>query len=44
VRTGEMVSVDKGREIRLGPSDRTFRLGALPASACDDLRRAIREE
>ncbi len=44
LRTGEMVSVDKGREFKLGPSDRTFRLNAMPASACDDLRRAIREE
>ncbi len=44
LRTGQLVSVDKGREIRLGPSDRTFRLNAMPASACDDLRRAIREE
>lgn len=44
LRTGELVSVDKGREIRLGASDRTFRLVALPASACDDLRQAIREE
>lgn len=44
LRTGEMVSVDKGREIRLGPSDRTFRLSPMPASACDDLRQAIREE
>ncbi|MGL4441160.1 MAG: hypothetical protein ACRCUE_18030 [Bosea sp. (in: a-proteobacteria)] len=44
LRTGELVSVDKGREIRLGASDRTFRLSVLPASACDDFRRAIREE
>lgn len=44
LRTGELVSVDKGREFRLGASDRTFRLGAMPTSACDDLRRAIREE
>ncbi len=44
LRTGEFVSIDKGRAFRLGPSDRTFRLNILPASACDDLRRSIREE
>ncbi|MCZ8183918.1 MAG: hypothetical protein O9322_13170 [Beijerinckiaceae bacterium] len=44
LRTGEKVSVDKGREFRLAASDRTFRLRALPASACEDLRRAIRDE
>ncbi len=44
LRTGDRVSVDKGSEFRLGPSDRTFRLSSMPASACDDLRQAIREE
>jgi hypothetical protein len=44
LRTGSKVSVDKGHEIRLGGADRTFLLRSLPASACDDLRRAIREE
>jgi hypothetical protein len=44
LRTGVLVSVDKGREVRLAGTDRAFRLRALPAAACDDLRRAIREE
>lgn len=44
LRTGDKVSVDKGSEIKLPATDRTFRLRARPASDCDDLRRAIREE
>ncbi len=44
LRTGGMVSVDKGREFKLVAADRTFRLRALPVTACDDLKRAIREE
>jgi hypothetical protein len=44
LRTGEKVSVDKGREFKLAAADRAFRLRALPPAACDDLRRAIREE
>jgi hypothetical protein len=44
LRAGDKVSVDKGLEFRLAASDRTFRLRSLPAAACDDLRRAIREE
>jgi hypothetical protein len=44
LRTADKVSIDKGREFRLVAADRVFRLRALPASACDDLRRSIREE
>lgn len=44
LRTGSQVSIDKGREMRLGAADRVFRLTKLPAAACDDLRKAIREE
>ncbi len=44
LRTGDKVSIDKGREFKLAAADRVFRLFALPVSACDDLRRAIREE
>ena len=44
LRTGNMVSIDKGREVKLAATDRTFRLRSMPVSACEDLRRAIREE
>lgn len=44
LRTGPKVSVDKGQMIRLGASDRTFRLTKINAAACDNLRNAIREE
>lgn len=44
LRTGSRVSVDKGRIIRLGPADRTFRLTKIADDACEDLRQAIREE
>lgn len=44
LRTGNKVSVDKGRMVRLGTSDRVFRLAKVSAAVCDDLRNAIREE
>lgn len=44
LRTGSQVSIDKGRDVRLGAADRVFRLTKVPVSACDDLRQAIREE
>ncbi len=44
LRTGDKVSVDKGRMLRLGASDRVFRLAKVSTEACDDLRNAIREE
>jgi hypothetical protein len=44
LRTGEKVSVDKGRMVKMGVTDRTFLLTKVPAARCDDLRRAIREE
>ncbi len=44
LRTGDKVSVDKGRMVRLGPADRVFRLTKIAAAGCEELRRAIREE
>jgi hypothetical protein len=44
LRTGDKVSVDKGRMFRLSAADRNFRLTPAPAASCDDLRQAIREE
>lgn len=44
LRTGDKVSVDKGRMVRLAASDRTFHLTKVAAATCEDLRRAIREE
>lgn len=44
LRTGDKVSVDRGQMVRLGAADRVFRLTKVAAEACEDLRRAIREE